>query len=480
MMSRKFVFQFLALIGIVLCVNIPGSAQHNLTLYGMKSLPQRTYANPALRPDSRFFIGIPALSSVYTDFSNSSLQLNKIGETLDRKSEDSVVINLNKLPGLFRENNSLSNTVSLDLLHLGFEVGDNNYFTFNTTLFHKAKVSFSGDLPKLIFEGNGGKNLAYPFDLGVHMDLLHYAEIALGYSRRLKDDRLAIGARVKYLKGLLSLNTERSDIRFETDPGNYDLIATTDIRINYSNNFGDIVQDGINIGDSEFWRAQDFSEYRSFGELASKNSGWGLDLGATYDLTKKIELSASIINLGRLYWNQRTSTYTSRNPGSSFVFEGIDLKNFDSLSNTDYIVNQLVDTLIDRFGLDSSGSKYSTGLFPEFYLGGTFSFTKNHRLGALFYGDWFQKRLHPAFSITWYSQVARSLSFSASYTIMNNSFNNLGLGFATNAGPFQFYLISDNLIQVMAPEIVRNWNVRFGFNLTLLRKPKEKKSYEGK
>lgn len=444
----------------------------------MKSLPQRTYVNPALRCDSRFFVGIPALSSIFIDFSNSSLQLNKISEVLDRKSDDSVVINLNKIPNMFRERNSISTEVSLDLLHAGFELGDNNFFSVNASLHTSGKVSFNRDLPKLLFEGNGGKNLAYPFDLGSRVDLLQYAELGLGYSRRLKNDRLAIGFRVKYLRGILNLNTERSDIQFRTDPNSFELIASSDIRLNYTadmEGFTEEVKDVSDLPVADMFKLSQFSDV--FGR---NNNGWGLDVGATYDLTKKIELSGSIINLGRIYWNNGVRNYTSRNPGDTYVFKGMEFNNLDSLEDGEYLFNNLMDTLADRFGLDSSSERYSTGLFPEFYLGGTFSFTKNHRLGALFYGDWYQKRLHPGFSVTWYSQIARSLSLSISYSIIDNSFNNLGLGLATNAGPFQFYILSDNIFQVATPDAVRNWNVRTGFNLTFLRKPKENKKYEKK
>jgi len=473
--SRALRFIAVAILFAVLSMLNPSAstAQHNLTLYGMKSLPQRNFANPALRPDSRLFIGIPGISSIYTDFGNSTLNMGNIFNVLERSSDDSVTININELGSIFREKNSFSHEANIDLLHFGFELGDNNFFNFNTTYVHRAKFGFNRDFMDLLLQGNGGPNLGRKFEMGVGIDVLEYIEIGFGYSRRFLNDRLTLGARYKYLKGVLNMNTERSDLSFTTRPEDYTLLFESDIKFNMASSLGPVNGNGPQI-------PEDITPFDIL-DFTTGNSGWGIDLGATYDLTKKIELSAAVKNLGQITWNDNLFNYDSRNPGAQFEFKGIDFNSiFDSSSTSGEALDALADSLVDRFALDSTNQSYKTGLFPEFYLGGTYSVTKNHRAGVLFYGDWFQQRLHPAFTVSWYSQLSRVFSISAAYTIMDNTFNNLGLGFTVNGGPFQYYLVTDNLISVVNPENVRNFSVRMGFNLTFLRKPKEKKEFEKK
>jgi len=445
-------------------------AQGDFTIYGMKSLPQRTYANPALRPDSRFFIGIPGLSSLYGTFNNSSFEFDEFTSALERKNADTVILNINALSNMFRDNNSFSGEMKLDLIHFGFQAGPGNYFTFNSTLVHKSKLSFDADLPKLILEGNGGRNLGKRFDLGFDMDLLDYVEFGLGYSRSLMDQRLTVGARVKYLKGLVNVTTEQSDMYFTTDPNDYTLLLQSNIRLNTASSIGNIEAD--TFGDNV--------ELSDILGLASNNGGWGLDVGATFELNKKIELSAAIRDMGRIKWNDNVKNYYSRDPNAKFEFKGLDFNTaFEDTDSTD-VLEALADSIADRFKLDEANQSYTTGLSPEFYLGGTFSFTKNHRAGVLFYGDWYHQRLHPAFTLSWYSQFTRVVALSATYTIMNNKFNNFGIGLSLNGGPFQYYFVTDNVVSLFSPNVVRNFSFRTGMSFTFLRNPKDKKKYERK
>ena len=53
------------LISLLLVIRFAASAQMDLTLYNMKSIPQSGYSNPAAIPLSRVYVGLPVMSSVY-------------------------------------------------------------------------------------------------------------------------------------------------------------------------------------------------------------------------------------------------------------------------------------------------------------------------------------------------------------------------------------------------------------------------------
>ena len=61
--------------------------------------------------------------------------------------------------------------------------------------------------------------------------------------------------------------------------------------------------------------------------------------------------------------------------------------------------------------------------------------------------------------------MTKWIGISGSYTIINQSFANVGLGLNLNPGPVQFYLVSDNVLGAFKPQDSRYFQVRFGINL---------------
>jgi len=59
-------------------VGVKSEAQHNLTMHYMSSVPQVIKINPAVIPDSRWYIGIPAISSIGASVSNSGFDFTDL------------------------------------------------------------------------------------------------------------------------------------------------------------------------------------------------------------------------------------------------------------------------------------------------------------------------------------------------------------------------------------------------------------------
>nr|MBA3706431.1 OmpA family protein [Bacteroidota bacterium] len=132
------------------------------------------------------------------------------------------------------------------------------------------------------------------------------------------------------------------------------------------------------------------------------------------------------------------------------------------------------DTLSEQFKIDTLHHSYTTNLSTQIYLGGTYKFTDKINAGVLFYGQIFDKAVHPGVALSYNQTVRRWLSFSVSYSIYNRSYNNLGLGFSLNAGPVQLYVVSDNLLGAIFPQNAKNLHVHTGINLTFGRKALDK------
>ena len=454
------------LILILLVVSgLAAQAQSNLTLYHMETLPQRLQANPAQDLDCQWYLGMPALSSIDFNFNSNGLALGKINDAfIPNSNSDSFTFDVTKLSSILEKETFINIGLNQDWINFGFRVKD-NLFTFNVTEKIKTRVSMPGDFFTFVFEGNGGPNLGKTFDFDWGVDVLHTREYAIGYQRSLLDDRLRLGGRLKYVYGLFAVNTEKNDLKFTTDPETFALNIQSDLKVNAASSY-------MNVGPGT---VEPDPIKAVFG---ADNKGWGIDLGASFDVNDRLTLSASLIDMGQVHWKENTVNYKSRNPGASFEFRGIDIKDYfgDSAEYTGGL-EELGDSLLEVFALDSANQNFTTSLLGEFYIGGTLKITEKHKAGALFYGSFYNRKFYPALTLSWNSKFGRIVGLSASYTMMRGNFTNLGAGLSLNAGPEQIYFVSDNLIGA-ATGNVRNLSIRLGWNHTFGRKKMEEKKNE--
>lgn len=464
---KKIVVIVLVLVGWVKL-----NAQNNLTLYHMESIPQVLSVNPAFDPDCKWYFGTPALSGFDFTFKSSQLSARKMSNIFEQETgSDSFRINLNNLSDLVGRNAFVNVDANIELLTVGFRL-NKSFFHASLTEKIKTRVDIPGDIFKFAFQGNGGENLGYEFNFSPGFDLLHTRELAVGYQRTSLGDKLKIGGRLKYVYGVNTINTERNNLTFTTRPEDFAYTLSSDIKINAASSFINV--DGALGSDSSGSSVVPEPGKIAFG---ADNWGWGIDLGASYDITKRITVSASVVDLGRIYWNENTINAQSRNPDASYEFRGVDVKDFfgDSTGGGQAIV----DTLLERFALDTTREGFTTGLMGAMYVGGTFKVFEKHKAGVLLNGSFYNKRFYPGITISWNSRFGRVLGLSASYSATRGNLTNIGIGSSLNLGPEQFYFVSDNIIG-SAIGNTRNIGFRFGWNHTFGRKKTQKKKKDGK
>ncbi|MCB0733859.1 MAG: hypothetical protein KDC76_04735 [Bacteroidetes bacterium] len=461
-MSRKMTLRILILIPFLAFSNLV-FGQGNLTLYNMKTIPQRIYTNPARQSDAKNFLAMPVISSQYLNFSNSAFSLNSILSAVE-EGPGSSTLNINKVGDIFQAENYIGLDHSMDLLSMGFKIKKKTYLYLTSSLNQQFRFTYPGDFFDLITQGNGGDNLNRTFDLAFGVDFLQYMDAGIGINRTFLGDKLTIGARYRWLKGLNVVHTERNAVTFRTDPQTFDLTATSDIMINVASSV--FIADSLNQIDPS-----DGEKTRSNGYFTKPNTGSALDFGVEFRPTKKLTFSAAVNNLGKINWDQTSFSYGSKTPGATYTFQGVHVDDiFNEEADFNQALERVKDTLEERFQLEERSATFTTNLFAEMYVGGQFNLSKDHNAGLLFYGDFYNKKLYPAFTVSWNSKLTNLLAVSASYTARSNSYVNLGLGLSINLGPFQFYAVSDNVGGVFAPMDVKNLNLRTGFNLAMQRK----------
>ena len=398
-----------------------------MTLYNIKALPQRLQVNPALTPDSRVFVGLPGLSSLDMNFQISAFNLSAFSDAIyDVPNSDSTGLNISLLSDAFNKDNVISFKTDVDLINFGFKV-KKNYFSVLSSFNTDFRLSYPGDAFSLIFEGNGTQstgetNVGRTFDFPLSADVLVTADIGLGYAREVTD-KLTVGGAVRRIYGIATFNTVKNDITFTTRPSDFAYIATSDIEVNSASIFGNLLDSTTSTDDP----AQSFQD--------NKNTGWGFDLGARYKINDKIEVHASIVDLGFINWETNTTKYASRNPGAEYVFDGFELDEiFGDSADIDESFQRLGDSLRETFQLDSSGGSFRQNLFTEFYVGGNFNLTANHNAGLLFYGSFYNKKFLPGVTISWNSKLTRIFSVSASASYISGTVRNIGLGNGVESG----------------------------------------------
>lgn len=454
------------LLSILLIFNFELMAQSNLTLYHMESLPQVLYANPSFKPDCNGYFGMPGFSSLDMSLSGNGIKLRKFNDAFeDIDGTGDYNLNINKLSEIFDRDIFLNMNTSQDWLHFGFKL-KGSFLSFNVSEKVKARVNMPGDLFDLVINGNGGENLGRVYDLGFGVDMLHIREYAVGYQQALMNNKLRIGARAKYIYGISRIETERDGLSFYTDDDDFTLRASTDLKVNVSS----------------ILMPLDSGQQTNTLDLlyGANNSGWGMDIGVNYDITDRINLSASLMDLGQINWKTNTRNFTTKDPNQYIEYKGIDLVEiFADSADFEESLRSLGDSLTDAFELDTSRESFTTGLLPEFYLGGTFKLSKGNKLGVLFYGSFYNRELYPAFTLSYNARFRKILGLSLSYTAMRDNYVNIGAGLSLNLKAFQMYFVTDNLGGPLDLQF-NNISFRTGINFTMGRRKDEQNTSASK
>jgi hypothetical protein len=429
-------------------------AQQDFTLYNMGVIPQRTSLNPAFKPSTgKIIIGLPLLSSEYLNVSNSGF---KYSDVIKHRSDDSLYVDFDNMLSKLAQNNYLSVTYRPDIFSFGILL-DKNYISFNVTEKIDVRFRYPKNFMEFIWKGNGAlldKELNFNFGL----NFSHYREYALGLARDI-NDKLSVGVKLKYLYGMENLYTKKSDITLTTASQDYAITAKANIDINSSGLDKDTTGTGFSFSDYAFKR---------------KNSGAGIDLGAVYKVTEKFTLSASVLDLGFIKWNNAPANYVSHDVNSNFTYKGFELNqliNSDS-SGTKDIGKALGDSLSKIFKIDTLHHGYTTKLSTQLYLNANYNITEKGTAGVILYGQVFDKSVHPGIAISYRHKLFNWLSLSASYSAYNRSFSNIGVGAAFTGGPIQLYIVTDNALGMIFPQHAKNIQLHFGVNL-LFGKKKE-------
>lgn len=438
---KKHIFYIITLAVFSSSVVIAQNQMTSLPL--IRTLPQASYLNPGMMPDYKVAVAVPVFGGIYTSTDINFINANRLfSKTADGYMDINGIYN-----GLARRNR-ITNYQEIPIFHLGIR-NDKSHtaFSVNTRMF--SRFTAPKDILGVLTLGNNNPEFA-----GREIPLNDFSfisrtftEIGLSHAREILPN-LNVGVRVKYLLGHYDLSLNQIDATL----GNYGMdsitFRTREFDFNTSGGVGDLI---------------DGNDFDPLNLTGVGNNGFGLDIGAEYKLMDRLNIYASVIDLGFINWRRGTTTF--RFPEASISFKGVtELFGGDAAN-----IGQELDSAISAFKpyrVDGTSS-YTTALNGKIYAGAGFDIVKGSTVGALMFSELYQGQIIPAISFYYNAQYKTILDFVVNVSVMNNRVDNIGLGFTGKLWVFQYYFVTNSILSYTNPISAQSINLRTGFNLNI-------------
>lgn len=421
----------------------------NYTTYFMEGSTMRSQWNPAFAPQ-RGYLNIPALGNVQASI-NGNIALDHIFYPQDGKLYTLLSANIPAslaLSGL-EDMNRTGADVSLNLIGFGaYTKNHKNFWSVDVSVKTAAELRAPYELFDFFKTGTSGSFA----NLGV--DLNSFVETSFAYSLPILEN-LYIGARVKFLVGIGSLgfNFDRFDASMGADRWYANAIGTLDVAGFQLET--ERLDDGTLVYDLEDVEFDDVSIPAGY--------GFGMDIGATYDLLPNLQFSLSINDLGFMAWSKK-STSTGR-VDKELEFTGIEIDAAGNATQPSFDLDELNFEVIDAEA-KTKALRMSINAGAEYNV-------LDRRIGfGLFYHMHMlkYKTLH-AITGSVNFRPFKWLHASGSYTITGKYGNSFGLGLNICPGFVNLFVGTDLLLCKKSPQWIptkqHNMQVTFGLGIPL-------------
>lgn len=219
--------------------------------------------------------------------------------------------------------------------------------------------------------------------------------------------------------------------------------------------------------------------------LFGGNVGVGVDLGATYEVTENLTASASILDLGAIFHQKDVETYHAK---GDYTLNGIELifPPLEPGEPTFPYYDDLEDTLEREIPIDTLNGGYTQMRPVKVNASLKYSFgrvvgkgapcdcknmggglDRNQAIGLQFFSQFRPKGPQMAGTLFYYRNLFEFLSAKATYTVDPYTNSNVGLGFVTDIGKFNFYFAADNLLSYGNIAKAKSVSLQFGFNIKI-------------
>lgn len=431
----KFIFIFAAL-----SLGLPLFAQLSNTLYFNDYNPRQHWLNPAFRPEGKFYIGMPAISTIAVGGGNSRLTFDDIFQnaTIDGEKKTILFFDKNASEGSYENflkkmkfDERIFASYRVNLLEFGFRIKEKGYATFGLSNRLETMFVVPDEVFGLVFEGMGNE----PYDWKMNKlsaDVSLFSELALGYSHRI-NDKLEVGGKFKYLLGHGNIHTKLHDVNVTSGPDKWEITGNGSIH-------AAVPCMTIRTTDEGRIDGVEFDDKNLLAFINAQGHGIALDLGGVYHPLPELKVSASVVDLGFIRWSK---SLTQVDKKGDFSFEGISYDINDD--STDYF-EPYEEMLEEMFEKNEKPSAYTTGLKTQIHLAAEWGFWENRiGLGVLSKTYIYHRNAWEEFLLTANFRPFKQISLSLGYGMFDGEWNNLSAGVNFNLGPVNLYAAADNI-----------------------------------
>lgn len=421
----------------------------NATSYFMEGSTFRSQWNPAFAPQ-RGYVNIPFIGGLQADIQGNisldNLLFTKNG-SLTTLLDASIPASL-ALSGL-DDINRIGASINMSLIEFGaYTKNHRNFWSASLNMRMDMDVRAPYELFDFLKTGTAG-NFA---NLG--MSTNSYIEATFSYSLPIID-KLYVGARAKFLVGAMraAFNFDKFDAQMGADRW-------------YAHTIGTLETSGI-IPQTK--RANDGSTVYDLEELEAKapgGYGFGLDIGATYDILPELQVSLSVNDLGFMAWSASNSA--SGQVDKSLEFTGIEIDANGNSTRPSFDLDDMEFAIADKTGKTEM-------LRASINAGAEYNFL-DHRIGVgLFYSTKFWKyKTHHNLTASANFRPLRWLHASGSFSYLGSDDTAIGLALNICPGFINFFVATDILLSKKTPQWIpiqqSNANVTFGLGVPIGRR----------
>lgn len=423
------------------------SAQQIRTSYFMQNSPLRTALNPAFRPE-RGYVSIPVLGGVNASYTTNGIAVDDLLFPKDGKlvtfmdnsvGTESFLNNLN-------DRNQINGDFGTQLLSGGWYAGK-GFWTVDLSV----KGMANAGVPKTMFEfmkrGNSAEGTTYDItDLSLYSEA--YLEAGVGYSRPITE-KLTVGAKVKMLFGVGSVQANIDHLHAVMNDTKWDITSTGSMSASMKGLVPKMEKDE---------QGRDYISSFDFDSPGLSGFGMGVDLGATYQLTDQITLSAAVLDLGFVSWGKGSNTYGEAN--GTFEFGGFDLALGDNTAEGSQSMGEQFDLLKGQFEelfhfAPKNAQSRTTRLRSTINLGGEYRMLENKLgFGLLSSTRFYTPKAYTELTVSANYRPIDWFEATLSYSFIHSNFKTYGLALNFTPSWINFFIGSDYMFTKVTPQFI--------------------------
>ncbi|MDR0618642.1 MAG: DUF5723 family protein [Bacteroidales bacterium] len=425
------------------------------TQYFLKILPQQSNNNPAFIPNVKSYFSFPFLGNIHLELNNEICSWNRVFE---RGADDSLRVNTNKFLSKLENGNILRLSLDEEIIRFGFH-GAGGFFHAGIAVHGEANAVLSKNLFDFVLRGPGA-NINEPDLSRNDISATAYASLYLGYSRQI-GKKLTVGGRVKLLNGIANVRTQKFNAQWRIL--NEDMSNPNITPYSYEFEINSIIQSTLSLpldGDNFL-----FNTNSAFG-----NIGFGIDLGINYTLIPNLNISASVLDMGAIWWRDGQQYVSDKTTKAPYLFQGVGNIDFKNTVDLGSILNPMLEELIDTLGFKNAGpKKYATALPAQFLAGISYTLAEMNTFGLLLKGQIIGNKFFNFEAGVSYTFMVKNFGISLNNIFTRNSAFNFGGALVANLGPIQIHLGLDRITSFNVAAM-RGVNFNFGINILIGKK----------